>query len=93
MSPFKSFLNTVWQIIWRSLGLGLVTIPGGMGVGSAIPGGNWIMGGIIAWSSTVAIVATVLGVAIATNGSVTETDVTNAFSQAVQKALHDKEKN
>ena len=92
MSPMKTILNLIWQIIWRSFGLGLVTIPGGMGVGSAIPGGNWVMGGVIAWASTVAIVATVLGVAIATTGKVTDLDVTNAFSQAVQKALDEKDK-
>jgi hypothetical protein len=92
MSPMKTTLNLIWQIIWRSFGLGLVTIPGGMGIGSAIPGGNWVMGGVIAWASTVAIVATVLGVAIATTGKVTDLDITSAFSQAVQKALDEQNK-
>jgi len=92
MSPVKTILTLIWQIIWRSVGLGLVTIPGGMGVGSAIPGGNWVMGGVIAWASTVAIVATVLGVAIATTGKVTDIDINTAFSQAVQKALDENEK-
>jgi len=89
MSTIKRVAAIIWQIIWRSFGLGLVTIPGGMGIGSAIPGGNWIMGGVIAWLSTVAIVATVLGVAIATTGNVTDKNVNDAFSQAVQKALED----
>ena len=92
MSAVKTILSIIWQIIWRSFGLGLVTVPGGMGVGSAIPGGNWILGGLVAWASTVAIVATVIGVAIASTGKVTDLDVTNAFGQAVQKALDDKEK-
>lgn len=92
MSPVKTILNTIWQIIWRSFGLGLVTVPGGMGVGSAIPGGNWVLGGLVAWASTVAIVATVLGVSIATTGKVTDLDITNAFGQAVQKALDDTKK-
>ena len=92
MSNIKNILGIIWQIIWRSVGLGLVTIPGGMGIGAAVPGGNWLEGGLIAWLSTIAIVATVLGVAIASTGTATSEDVNNAFGQAVQKALDDKNK-
>ncbi len=89
----KHVAKLVGQIAWRSFGLALVAFPGGAVAGSLIPGGDPISGGWIAFVSTFVIVCSVLGIAIATTGKVTESDLATAFSQAVQKALEKNDKN
>jgi hypothetical protein len=89
----RKIARIVGEIAWRSFGLGLVAFPGGAVAGTLIPGGDAISGGWIAFVSTFVIVCTVLGIAIATTGKVTETDINTAFSQAVQKAMEKDKKN
>lgn len=89
----KQVAKLVGQIAWRSFGLALVAFPGGAVAGAFIPNGDPISGGWIAFVSTFVIVCSVLGIAIATTGKVTESDLATAFSQAVQKALEKNDKN
>lgn len=92
MVKLRKAARIVGEIAWRSFGLGLVAFPGGAVAGTFIPGGDAVSGGWIAFISTFVIVCTVLGIAIATTGRVTDADINTAFSQAVQKAMEKKEK-
>ena len=83
----KAVISLLLQIAWRSFGLALIAVPIGAGAGAAIPGGSWIMGASIAFSSAFLTVASVLGVAIASTGNLTIQNVDDAFKTAVLKTL------
>jgi hypothetical protein len=88
----RAALAILGQIAWRSFGLALIAVPIGAGAGAAIPGGSWIMGASIAFSSAFLTVASVLGVAIASTGQLTNQNIDDAFKTAVLKTLEtDKE--
>jgi hypothetical protein len=86
----KNFAFGVWDIIKRSLGLGGIAFVTGAGIGSMPAlGGNPLHGALIAFGSMFAIVMSVLGAALASNGTITQDDRTGAFRQAVTKGLED----
>ena len=89
----KGFLDGVWDTIKRSLGLGMLAFFPGAGLG-AIPifGGSWLNGGLIAFGSMFAVVMSVMGVELASTGTITQQGRDSAFKQAVTKALEEQTK-
>jgi hypothetical protein len=69
----------------RTLGLAMMTFIPGMGVGAAIAH-DWLMGGLIAFGTSVATVVVYLGVVLTWAGKMTLHDVEDAFRTAANKA-------
>lgn len=89
----KGFIDGVWDTFKRSLGLAMLAFFPGAGLG-AIPifGGNWLSGGLIAFGSMFAVVMSVMGVELASTGTITEKGRAAAFQQAVTKGLEEQSK-
>lgn len=79
------------QIAIRALGLFLATFFAGTGVGAIATNGDWWLGSIIGVGAAFAIVLTTLGVAMTWSGSLTLTDIQNAFRTAVAQVADDNE--
>lgn len=77
-------MQTVKQIVIRSIGLVLATFFGGTAIGAVA--GNWWMGSLIGVGSAFAVVLTTIGVAVAWKGTLELTDISNAFRAAVAKS-------
>lgn len=81
----------IWQVLWRSLGLALMTFPIGMGVGAGldlIPGvaADALTSGFSAFGATFVIAATSLGKSITTTGKADLDDIERAFRKAATAA-------
>ena len=73
------------DIVTRTVGLFLMSFIPGAGVG-AIFAKDWVMGGIIAFSSSAVVVIGYLGVVLAWFGKATLHDIQEAFRTATAKA-------
>lgn len=91
MSVFKSVVEVVAHLIWRSFGLFLFILGGSAGVGAALTG-SWVNGVIIAWGTLMIGVIGVIGYAIATTGRATKSDVEKGVKDAVEKAQEQNKK-
>jgi hypothetical protein len=80
-------VNTIKQILIRSVGLTLATAFGGTALGAI--GGNWLFGTLIGIGSAFAVVLTTIGVAVAWKGSLELGDIQNAYRAAVAKSDSD----
>lgn len=81
----------IWQVIWRSAGLALMTFPIGMGVGAGIdliPGVNSdpLTSGFSAFGATFVIAASAIGKSITTTGKADLQDIERAFRKAATAA-------
>jgi hypothetical protein len=84
-------VGLVWQVLWRSAGLALMTFPIGMGVGAGldlIPGvaADAVTSGFSAFGATFVIAATSLGKSITTTGKADLDDIERAFRKAATAA-------
>jgi hypothetical protein len=81
----------IWQVLWRSAGLALMTFPIGMGVGGAmdlIPGvdSDPLTSGFSAFGATFVIAASAIGKSITTTGKADLDDIERAFRKAATAA-------
>jgi hypothetical protein len=76
------------DIAIRTLGVAMFSFPVGMGVGAVISN-DWIKGGAIAFTSTILIAVSGMGVILAWRGRITGHDVQEAFRTATAKAGED----
>jgi hypothetical protein len=79
------------SIVLRSIGIVLMSFIPGMGIGAAVAGGDWFMGGLIATGTSFATVVIYLGVVLAWSGNWSENDVQTAFRAAASKAAEGNE--
>jgi hypothetical protein len=78
------------DIAIRTLGVAMFSFPMGMGVG-AVFAHDWFKGGAIAFASTMLIVISFVGVAIAWTGKLTSQNIKDAYQTATAKAGDDNE--
>jgi hypothetical protein len=78
------------DIAIRTLGVAMFSFPVGMGVGAVISN-DWIKGGAIAFTSSILIAISGMGVILAWRGRITQHDVQEAFRTATAKAGEDNE--
>ena len=78
------------DIAIRTIGVAMFSFPVGMGVGAVISH-DWIKGGAIAFTSTILIAISGMGVILAWRGRITGHDVQEAFRTATAKAGEDNE--
>lgn len=69
----------------RTLGLFMMSFIPGMGVGAAVAQ-DWLMGGLIAFGTSLATVVVYLGVVLTWSGRLTIDDSADAFRTAANKA-------
>lgn len=84
-------LSLIWQVLWRSAGLALMTFPIGMGVGASIdliPGvsADALTSGFSAFGATFVIAASAIGKSITTTGKADFDDIERAFRKAATVA-------
>jgi hypothetical protein len=80
-------MESIKQILIRSIGLVLATAFGGTAVGAVA--GDWVMGTVIGIGSAFAVVFTTVGVNLAWKGSLELKDIQNAYRAAVAKSDSD----
>lgn len=79
------------DIAIRTIGLAMMTFPIGTGVGAALMNGNWFLGGLIAFGTSILGVISFLGVVLTWSGKAGKPDIQNAFRTAAAKAAEDNE--
>jgi len=78
------------DIAARTVGVAMFSFPVGMGVGAVISN-DWVKGGAIAFTSTILIAISGMGVILAWRGRISHSDVQDAFRTATAKAGEDNE--
>jgi hypothetical protein len=91
-TQLRDFIRGIWDIVKRSVGLAMVAFAPGAGIGAAVPGGSWLLGGGIAFGSVFLVVMMVLGTELASTSSITPEGIDSAFKQAVTKAQEQQKK-
>lgn len=84
-------MNLFKDMLLRAIGLFLATFFAGTGVGAIVTDGDWWLGSIIGVGAAFAIVLTMIGVSMTWSGTLTITDVANAFRAAVAKSAEGNE--